>query len=82
MISFYDRILIVRLQGVIEIEILRAIERLSGCAIPELFDWIVGTSIGGILTLGMVYGELYSICIFWKIEIPVVFSAASYYYRS
>ena len=55
-ISFLIQVLLLCLQGVFEIEILRAIERLSGCAIPELFDWIVGTSIGGIVALGMVYG--------------------------
>ena len=36
---------------------LRAIEQLTGKSITELFDWIVGTSTGGILALGMIYGE-------------------------
>ncbi len=48
-------------QGVIELEILRAIARLSGCSIPDLFDWVVATSIGGIFALAMVYGMLMNI---------------------
>ena len=32
------------------------IERRTGRKITELFDWIVGTSTGGIVALGMVYG--------------------------
>lgn len=45
------------LQGLVQIEILRAIERLAGAPISELFDWIVGTSTGGIVALGTVYGK-------------------------
>ena len=51
-------------RGLVQIEILQQIERATGRRIPELFDWIVGTSTGGILALAMVYGELdsYSDC--------------------
>ena len=38
--------------------ILRQIEDATGKKITDLFDWIVGTSTGGILALAMVYGEL------------------------
>ena len=45
------------LQGLIQIEMLKAIEQMTGKSISELFDWVVGTSTGGILALGMIYGE-------------------------
>ena len=44
-------------QGLIQIEMLKTIEQLTGKPILELFDWIVGTSIGGVLALGTMYGE-------------------------
>ena len=43
------------IRGLVQIEILSEIERLTGKKITELFDWIVGTSTGGILALGLVY---------------------------
>ena len=43
-------------QGLIQIEILKHIEEEAGRPITELFDWIVGTSTGGIVALGLVYG--------------------------
>ena len=45
------------LQGLVQIEILKTIEQMTGKSISELFDWVVGTSTGGILALGMIYGE-------------------------
>ena len=44
------------LKGLIMIEVLIHIEGLTGKKITELFDWIVGTSTGGIIALGLVYG--------------------------
>ena len=46
------------MKGLVEIEILMEIERRTGRRITELFDWIVGTSIGGIIALALVYGRL------------------------
>ena len=46
------------MRGLIEIEILIDIERRTGRRITELFDWIVGTSTGGIVALALVYGRL------------------------
>ena len=48
------------IRGLVQLEILRTIEELTHRKIVDLFDWIVGTSTGGILALGMVYGELIS----------------------
>ena len=45
------------LKGLILIEVLIRIEQLTGRKIIELFDWIVGTSTGGVIALGLVYGE-------------------------
>lgn len=46
------------MRGLIQIEILSAIERCTGRKIIDLFDWIIGTSTGGIVALGLVYGML------------------------
>ena len=45
------------MRALVEIEILMDIERRTNHKITELFDWIVGTSTGGIIALGLVYGE-------------------------
>jgi calcium-independent phospholipase A2 len=43
------------IRGLIQIELLSCIEKVTGKRITELFDWIIGTSTGGILALGLVY---------------------------
>lgn len=45
------------MKGLNELDVLSTIERETGKRITELFDWIVGTSTGGIIALGLVYGE-------------------------
>ena len=45
------------MRGLVQIEILRQIEKKTGKKITELFDWIVGTSTGGIIALALVYGK-------------------------
>lgn len=45
------------IRGLIQIEILSEIERRTGNRITELFDWIIGTSTGGVIALGLVYCE-------------------------
>ena len=45
-------------RGLVQIEILRQIEKRTRKKITDLFDWIVGTSTGGIIALALVYGEL------------------------
>ena len=44
------------MRGLIQIQILEALEMKTGRKVTELFDWIVGTSTGGIVALGLVYG--------------------------
>jgi calcium-independent phospholipase A2 len=44
-------------RGLIEVEVLMEIERRTGRRIVELFDWIVGTSTGGIIAAALVYGN-------------------------
>ena len=46
------------IKGLILIEMLMVIEQITGKRIRELFDWIIGTSTGGILALAMVYSKL------------------------
>ena len=43
--------------GLIQIEMLMTIEQMTGQSIMELFDWVVATSTGAILVLGMIYGQ-------------------------
>ena len=45
------------MRGLVSIEILMDIEERTGERIIDLFDWIVGTSTGGIIALALVYGE-------------------------
>ena len=47
------------IKGLILIDMLVTIERIANKKITELFDWIIGTSTGGILALAIVYSELY-----------------------
>ncbi|XP_065899391.1 85/88 kDa calcium-independent phospholipase A2-like isoform X2 [Dysidea avara] len=46
------------IKGLVLIEMLAAIEHISGKRIVDLFDWIIGTSTGGILALALVYTDL------------------------
>ena len=49
------------MRGLIHLEVLRQLEEQTGRQVTEMFDWIVGTSTGAIIALGLVYGEwLYS----------------------
>ena len=44
------------IRGLIEIEILRQLEEDTGRKIIDIFDWIVATSTGAVITLFIVYG--------------------------
>ena len=45
------------IRGLVTLCILQEIERRMGKRITEIFDWIVGTSTGGIIALGLCYGK-------------------------
>ncbi|XP_019852623.1 PREDICTED: 85/88 kDa calcium-independent phospholipase A2-like isoform X2 [Amphimedon queenslandica] len=45
------------MRGLIQIEILAMLEKCTGRQTIDLFDWIIGTSTGGIVALGLVYGK-------------------------
>lgn len=46
------------IRALIQIDILCEIERLTGKNITQLFDWIIGTSSGGIVALALVYRQM------------------------
>lgn len=45
------------IRGLVQMTILQEIERKTGKRITDLFDWIVGTSTGGVVALALCYGE-------------------------
>lgn len=53
------------MRGLIQIEILSELEEQTGRKVTELFDWIMGTSTGGIVALALVHGML-------KIPFPIM----------
>jgi hypothetical protein len=44
-------------KGLVIIQLLIAIEKASGMATKDLFDWVAGTSTGGILALAILHSE-------------------------
>ena len=59
------------MKGLVQIEILSQLEKETGRKITELFDWIVGTSTGGIIALALVHGK-YCICTFIRVQVTSV----------
>lgn len=45
------------MKGLIITQLLIAIEKASGVATKDLFDWVAGTSTGGILALAILHSE-------------------------
>lgn len=45
------------IRGLVLIEVLIHLQKLTGTSVVKMFDWIVGTSTGGILALALVYGK-------------------------
>lgn len=59
-LSSQDRLLCLDgggIRGLVLIQLLLAIEKAAGRPIREIFDWIAGTSTGGILALAIVHGK-------------------------
>lgn len=52
------------IKGLVLIQMLIALEKEAGQPIRELFDWVAGTSTGGILALAIIHGECVFVC-FW-----------------
>lgn len=44
-------------RGIVLIQFLIAIEKAAGRPVKELFDWVAGTSTGGILALAIIHGK-------------------------
>lgn len=62
------------MKGLVQIEILSQIEKRTGRKIIDLFDWIVGTSTGAIIALGLVYAKMSlkeTRQLFYKMKDPV-----------
>lgn len=53
------------IKGLVLIQMLIALEREAGRPVRELFDWVAGTSTGGILALAIIHGmcSVY-VCVF------------------
>ena len=57
------------IRGLIQLEVLSQLEKKTGRKITELFDWIIGTSTGGLIALGLVYGKPQSALLLFMHEI-------------
>ncbi|KAM6090481.1 85/88 kDa calcium-independent phospholipase A2 isoform 3-T3 [Theristicus caerulescens] len=58
------------IRGLVLIQLLLAIEKAAGRPIREIFDWIAGTSTGGILALAIVHGKSmdYMRCLYFRMK--------------
>ncbi|XP_065501348.1 85/88 kDa calcium-independent phospholipase A2 isoform X2 [Caloenas nicobarica] len=68
------------IRGLVLIQLLLAIEKAAGRPIREIFDWIAGTSTGGILALAIVHGKSmdYMRCLYFRMK-DVVFRGSRPY---
>ncbi|XP_039189482.1 85/88 kDa calcium-independent phospholipase A2 isoform X1 [Crotalus tigris] len=57
-------------RGIVLIQFLIAIEKAAGRPISELFDWVAGTSTGGILALAIIQGKPmdYMRCVYFRMK--------------
>uniref|UniRef100_W5KAV6 phospholipase A2 n=1 Tax=Astyanax mexicanus TaxID=7994 RepID=W5KAV6_ASTMX len=58
------------IKGLVLIQLLIALEKAAGRPIRELFDWVAGTSTGGILALAIVHGKSmeYLRCLYFRMK--------------
>ncbi|XP_040451547.1 85/88 kDa calcium-independent phospholipase A2 isoform X2 [Falco naumanni] len=68
------------IRGLVLIQLLLAIEKAVGRPVREIFDWIAGTSTGGILALAIVHGKSmdYMRCLYFRMK-DVVFQGSRPY---
>ncbi|XP_008945713.1 PREDICTED: 85/88 kDa calcium-independent phospholipase A2, partial [Merops nubicus] len=68
------------IRGLVLIQLLLAIEKAAGRPVREIFDWIAGTSTGGILALAIVHGKPmdYMRCLYFRMK-DMVFRGARPY---
>ncbi|CAH2312335.1 85 88 kDa calcium-independent phospholipase A2 [Pelobates cultripes] len=68
------------IRGLVLIQLLIAIEKAAGRPIRELFDWISGTSTGGILALAIVHGKPieYLRCLYFRMKNEVFHGSRPY----
>ncbi|XP_032692547.1 85/88 kDa calcium-independent phospholipase A2 isoform X7 [Lontra canadensis] len=57
-------------KGLVIIQLLIAIEKASGVATKDLFDWVAGTSTGGILALAILHSKsmAYMRCVYFRMK--------------
>ena len=70
------------IRGLIQIEVLSELERLTGRRIRDLFDCIIGTSTGGIIALAIVYCEYMGgvVCMYMLLYMHVYCTLCTYKY--
>ncbi|XP_031419425.1 85/88 kDa calcium-independent phospholipase A2 [Clupea harengus] len=58
------------IKGLVLIQMLIAVEREAGRPVRELFDWVAGTSTGGILALAVIHGKSmeYLRCLYFRMK--------------
>ncbi|KAM4022299.1 85/88 kDa calcium-independent phospholipase A2 isoform 3-T4 [Anomaloglossus baeobatrachus] len=68
------------IRGLVLIQLLIAIEKVAGRPIRELFDWVSGTSTGGILALAIVHGKSmeYLRCLYFRMKNEVFCGSRPY----
>ena len=66
------------IRGLVLIEMLIQLRQLTGKPVVKMFDWIVGTSTGGILALALVYGKLF-LLLYCQITIAILTDTMSLY---
>ncbi|XP_041093782.1 85/88 kDa calcium-independent phospholipase A2 isoform X2 [Polyodon spathula] len=69
----FDRLLCLDgggIKGLVLIQLLMALEKAAGRPIRDLFDWVSGTSTGGILALAVVHGKSmeYLRCLYFRMK--------------
>lgn len=68
------------IKGLVLIQMLIALEKQTGCPTRELFDWVAGTSTGGILALAIVHGKSmeYLRCLYFRMKEQVFTGSRPY----